>query len=81
MEEYKIKLINDAKDLSLKIEALSDKIEKFSKDTEFDPIELSLMKSQLNHMNNYFGSILIRCECTFKPKEFEEMQEVLNGSN
>lgn len=80
MEEYKIKMIKEAKDLAIKIEKLANKIDKFSNDFEFDPIELSLMKNQLEHMHAYYGSLLIRCECTFKHDEFEKLQEELNGT-
>lgn len=81
MEEYKKRMIEEAIDLSKKIYKLETKINEFENDDTFDPIELSLMKNQLKHMHNYFGALLIRAECTFKPNEFEEMEEMLNGTN
>lgn len=81
MEEYKKRMIEEAKDLSIKIVKLENKINEFEDDLSFDPIELSLMKNQLKHMHNYFGSLLIRAECTFNGDEFKEMEEALNDTN
>lgn len=80
MEEYKKNLIEDANELSKKIIKLEKKINMFEEDESFDPIELSLMKNQLKHMQSYFGSILIRCECTFNTDEFNHMEEMLNDT-
>lgn len=80
MEEYKRRMIDEAKDLVVKISKLSKKIELFEKDDTFDPIELSLMKNQFKHMNNYFGSLMIRCECTFNHNEFNVLESELNDT-
>ena len=80
MEEYKTRMINEAVELKARISKLHRKIDEFSKDFSFDPIELALMKQQVAHMNNYFGTLLVRAEMTFKADEYKKMEEAIDGS-
>ena len=81
MEEYKIQMINEAYDVDDRIHMLSKKIDRFSEDYSFDPIELALMKQQLAHMKDYFMTLILRCQMTFSQNEFEKLSRAIDGNS
>ena len=79
MEGYKERLITEAKELRDRIHKLSKAIDKFEKDFSFDPVELALMRTQFDHMNAYYGTLLLRCEFCFSLEEFEYLKECIDA--
>lgn len=81
MEEYKVRMINESVELNHRIGRLDKKIKKFDEDFSIDPIELALMKQQLSHMKNYFMTLMIRCEMTFKANELDILKKGLDDTD
>lgn len=81
MEEYKLKMIEEAKELSKKLFKLDKDIDRFSDDPSFDPIGLALMKQQFEHMSNYYGTLMLRCQFCFTQDEYKILGEKLNDSS
>jgi hypothetical protein len=78
MEGYKVRMIEEASELRERLHKLSDKIDKFENDMTFDPVELALMKTQFDHMNAYYGTLLLRCEFCFSMEEFDLLKEAID---
>ena len=77
MEEYKERLVNEICSLKTRIERLEKFIKTHGSSTGFDPIQLSLMKVQIEHMKNYFTVLFMRCQLAFDMDEFEELMKKL----
>lgn len=60
MKDFEIRMVDEAIELEGRIERLASFLNE--NEMELDPIEASIMRSQLGHMRSYHATLLMRLE-------------------
>ena len=78
LSKEKRELMTEAVEMCKKMHKFSAALHAAEDDPEWDPILLSLMKDQREHMIGYYNILLLRCEMSFTDAEFDILKEEID---